>query len=451
MSERISLILEGAQKPSVGGVFRHIESLVKSLKYKNFEFILLSTKDQSDSELQFLKQFNVTERHVSLFHPHAIKRYWPFKDKKLKQVYSFIESLIAGDTQQKLQKKFLQLKKMKFSNSRAKKISQCDIKEITHICETHFQQSEVNDVRALVRSFILPLRNTIMNHTELNVSHVFSVGLPLFFALKNSRDTKKIIVDVHGDFLAELEFQFPHYKSVQQAFKNLVNFNSHQIENMVYRGVRSQLQASQTETNIVRINNFSANKFKSPKGSDTLRISYVGRLSREKDVLTVIEQFKDFNQQYTERAELNIIAPKGYEKKYYDLLKVKIKKYRLTNVNFHFDLNQKDLYAFTDVLLLMSDYETQPLVLIEAAQLEIPVICNDLPSLRQMVTSRKYQKDLFINKKEKNEAVEALNLMSNITKRKQYGQLLKSILDQKHTEKAFRSSYDNLYRDVSII
>lgn len=101
----------------------------------------------------------------------------------------------------------------------------------------------------------------------------------------------------------------------------------------------------------------------------TLRLLFVGRLSKQKNVPILLEAMK-----LTKRSVSLDIAGEGCE---YKTIRAKIKELGLTNVKLHGRLQRKavlQLYKTCDVLVMPSLYEAQPLVLLEAMAARIPII-----------------------------------------------------------------------------
>lgn len=101
----------------------------------------------------------------------------------------------------------------------------------------------------------------------------------------------------------------------------------------------------------------------------TLRLLFVGRLSKQKNVPALLEAIR-----LTARnVHLDIIG-EGDEGK---LIQDIIEKYKLTNVTMHGRLSRPDVMRFYETcnaLIMPSLYEAQPLVLLEAMAARIPII-----------------------------------------------------------------------------
>jgi glycosyltransferase involved in cell wall biosynthesis len=100
-----------------------------------------------------------------------------------------------------------------------------------------------------------------------------------------------------------------------------------------------------------------------------LRLLFVGRLSKQKNVSTLLEALK-----ITDRQVYVDIIGDGPE---YSLLKKMITENHLANVSLHGRLERNEItefYKTCDALIMPSLYEAQPLVLLEAMAARIPII-----------------------------------------------------------------------------
>lgn len=105
------------------------------------------------------------------------------------------------------------------------------------------------------------------------------------------------------------------------------------------------------------------------KPPKVLRLLFVGRLSKQKNLPALLDAFK-----HTRRdVQLDIIG-EGDERE--SIQKI-IQEYGLTNVTLHGRLPREqtaELYKTHDALIMPSLYEAQPLVLLEALAARIPII-----------------------------------------------------------------------------
>lgn len=106
-----------------------------------------------------------------------------------------------------------------------------------------------------------------------------------------------------------------------------------------------------------------------PKPPKILRLLFVGRLSKQKNIATLLQALQLTNR----KVHLDIIGD-GEERQ---TIHEAIRTYGLTNVTMHGRLSRKDVLRFyetSDALIMPSLYEAQPLVLLEAMAARLPII-----------------------------------------------------------------------------
>ncbi len=182
-------------------------------------------------------------------------------------------------------------------------------------------------------------------------------------------------------------------------------------------------------------------------------ISLVGRVVPIKDVKSLIKAISVLKEK--EREVLcYIIGPYEEDLDYYKECVDLVKFYSLEEyVVFTGKVNVKDFYPKTDVLVLSSISEGQPMVILEAYACGIPVVATDVGSCRDLV----YGKDkedreigeagLVVPFGEPGLLAEALDtLVCNESLRKTYGKNAKKRVSQFYTEELNIKRYENLYQ-----
>lgn len=177
------------------------------------------------------------------------------------------------------------------------------------------------------------------------------------------------------------------------------------------------------------------------KPSSTLRLLFVGRLSKQKNVLVLLEAI----QQTKRRVHLDIIGD-GDE---FELLQKIIVDNNLSNVTLHGRLERTQVmhfYQTCDALIMPSLYEAQPLVLLEALAMRIPIIGTNVIGIAEHI------KDAGI-------LVEptADGIMRGIEQYDEYYPFLPRMVERgyamaeklrwSHTLKAYETLYDAVARD----
>jgi len=110
-----------------------------------------------------------------------------------------------------------------------------------------------------------------------------------------------------------------------------------------------------------------------PKPPRTLRLLFVGRLSKQKNIGALLQALALTNIPL----HLELIGD-GEER---ESVVQNLAKYQLTNVTMHGRLPREKVLKFyktCDALIMPSLYEAQPLVLLEAMATRIPIICTNV-------------------------------------------------------------------------
>jgi len=178
---------------------------------------------------------------------------------------------------------------------------------------------------------------------------------------------------------------------------------------------------------------------KAKKKSNKINLLYVGRLSSEKNISKLLEAVFLLKNTVT----LDIVGDGTLRNE----LKEKTKKLKLKNVIFHGRKSGKDLlelYKKANIFLLASDFEGQPLVLLEAMATGTPIIASDVKGIRELVKGI----GILVNPPTpKNFAKKIGDLISDQNKIKE--------LSKKGREKSKKYSWDkiikqteNIYKEV---
>lgn len=138
-------------------------------------------------------------------------------------------------------------------------------------------------------------------------------------------------------------------------------------------------------------NGVDLNNFKSlpNKQNDPIRLLYVGRLSKQKNIPLLIRTFKIVTEKINKNIELDIVG-EGEEKS--KIIAMITAENLEKKVNLHGELRGGRLYekySNSDIFILTSDYESFGMVLIEAMASGLPIIATNIPALRNVVENNK--------------------------------------------------------------
>jgi glycosyltransferase involved in cell wall biosynthesis len=121
--------------------------------------------------------------------------------------------------------------------------------------------------------------------------------------------------------------------------------------------------------------------------SRPLRVGFVGRVVPIKDVVTLIKACHLARQSI--ELEVDLIGPESEDPEYANRCKQLVEQLRLQEtVRFVGPRPLKEIYTGLDVVLLTSQSEGQPLVILEAYAAGLPVIATDVGACREMIEGR---------------------------------------------------------------
>lgn len=137
--------------------------------------------------------------------------------------------------------------------------------------------------------------------------------------------------------------------------------------------------------NIIDLNRFQVMN----SNSEITRITYIGRISSEKNILRLIEAIKLIIKQYP-KIELRLYGDTR-DSEYLNLVKEKILELSLENAVFlRGKINDTiKVYHASDLLCLISDYEGFSNVISEALCCGIPILASDIPENQFLVENKK--------------------------------------------------------------
>ena len=125
---------------------------------------------------------------------------------------------------------------------------------------------------------------------------------------------------------------------------------------------------------------------------DTVRLLFVGKVSKEKGVLSLVKAIKIIEDKYQDkinakRVLLNIIGSNGNQQELNEI----ITEARNTNIEINFlgKKNQKEVaeyYKSSDILILVSFNEGLPLTAIEALASGMRIVISNLPGVKSFIS-----------------------------------------------------------------
>lgn len=196
----------------------------------------------------------------------------------------------------------------------------------------------------------------------------------------------------------------------------------------------------------VEINLFSSKDDSPQAKQDYFEIGYIGRLSPEKNLETLILAFADFRQSVNAPSRL-ILVGDGESRAPLEQLVERLKISEEV-IFTGFRTNVKPFLSTFDVFILPSNVEGTPISLLEAMAAGKAIIASNLPSIREIVTNGKDA--LLFNSNNIGELTDALlRFHANPELRKKLGANAKKTVMDYDVNKVFEKLVQ-LYRDIVI-
>ena len=271
------------------------------------------------------------------------------------------------------------------------------------VYQERFEEENFNDFFWTYRSMFISIINMFeIEAIEADVYHSVSTGYAGFLgAILKYRSDQRFILTEHGIYPREREEEILKAPWVPDKYKNLWIDYFYFISKLSYQAVdelitlfeknqRIQLDiGAPKEKSLVIPNSINLDSLKYQKyavrKNDAYVVGAVLRVTPIKDVMTLIRSFKIVKETFS-KAKLLIIGPRDEDKEYYrqclglvELLKLE------ASVTFTGRVDVLEYYRKMDVLVLTSISEGQPLVILEAMAVGLPVVSTDVGACSELL------------------------------------------------------------------
>ena len=344
-----------------------------------------------------------------------------FKNTNKIRIIVFLPNFTLGGAAESLVKLIRFLSKKKFSvliislgkNTYKKKLFNmgCDIIEMNYK-RAFF--SLIN-LRKIFKSEIKKKYKKTILLSNIHYANIISILSTLF--LKNIK-----IILTERSSLSELHLNNNLYKNIKNKIifylaKIFYRYSDLVIANSNYKKI--YIKKNIKTNKIITIHPPSLNKIyilkKNNKFGKILKIIYVGRLSEEKGVLTILKALKIIKG----KIKFNFkIYGDGYEK---NIIKTKIKEYKIdreVNLCGH-QKNLNKIFKNADLFINASLFEGLPNALVQALNFNVSIICSKSPGGNiEVVGNGKYGQIFQVNNEnDLADKIMNLNLKKHILKK----------------------------------
>ncbi|SHE27384.1 Glycosyltransferase involved in cell wall bisynthesis [Marinitoga hydrogenitolerans DSM 16785] len=401
---RVGLIFEGTYPYVTGGVSSWGNTLIKSMKDVEFCVIHIGATPEIRKPKYLFPENVVDYFEYFLFANYTIK----YKRKitkdfgnKLKNIlrYPFDEKSIAENLYDLFQK----YNDYDFTSILKSKIY-WDV--MLNFYKAYIPYENFTNYFWTLQSMLLPFLNSMtVDLPKCDVYHTITTGYAGIVAVMNGiKNNKPVILTEHGIYHRERQLEVLKAGWIKDEYRIawIKLFNT--ISALVYKGskkittlfLKNQFFEKElcNDTNKMCIipNGVDYDKFSQleyRKEKDPYIVGLVGRVVEIKDIKTAIKAAKMVKEKIP-NFKLLIIGPIDEEPEYYNECLEMIKVFQLENtIEFTGKVNVLKYYTNINTLLLSSVSEGQPLVILEAFSVGIPVVATDVGSCSEMVYGTK--------------------------------------------------------------
>ncbi|MGM0378936.1 MAG: GT4 family glycosyltransferase PelF, partial [Bacillota bacterium] len=403
----ICIIAEGSYPYITGGVSSWIHQLISELDSIDFKILSI----MPDYKKEISEKYEIPENVIevkTVFLNDLLRKKEKREYKLIKNISiedkEEIKKLFHMDTNLNFKKIFEILGEKKY-NSNSMDLLKSNIfwDVLKEVYDKNFFEKSFNEFFWTYRSMFISIMNLFQEFDiKADIYHSVSTGYAGFLgALLKYKYNAPYIITEHGIYPREREEEIIKSKWVSKEYKDLwidyfyfiskvAYFNVDKIITLFNKNldIQHKIGASKEKTEIIPngVNldklNFLENK---TFNKEKLIIGSVLRVVPIKDVMTLIRAFKILTYNL-ENVYLKIIGPLDEDPKYYKQCKDLVNMLKLNEkVEFTGKVDVFEYYKEMDCLVLTSISEGQPLVILEAMSVGLPIVATDVGACREMI------------------------------------------------------------------
>ena len=420
----ICLLLEGTYPYVTGGVSSWVHQLISSLQEFTFSLVIILPNKEFQQELKYPVPHNVQEIKRVYLHDYLLPK--GTSGKLEKGSWANLEEFHRNPASKEEHYSFEALYR-NFFNPDSRGIAPAkilDTKESWEILKKLYQEKAQDesflDYFWTFRFMHAPLFKILSTDLpEARVYHTVSTGYAGLLAVAGKlRYNRPILLTEHGIYTRERRIEISRAEWIyekdadqikirhsQSRFKNLWNNMFVSLSELCYEYADSivtlfggnqeyQLQdgASPRKMRLIP-NGVDVELYKSllkeeKQDPDELVLGFMGRVVSIKDVKTLVRACKVIANSVV-KFKVYIMGPTDEEQTYYEECVKLVELLGLNNtVEFTGKVTVREYYPKIDILVLTSISEAQPLVILEANCMGIPVVSTDVGACRELLYGR---------------------------------------------------------------
>jgi len=402
----ICIIAEGSYPYVVGGVSSWIHQLINGHPEKYFKILSILPSEKEKAKVMYERPSNLLEVktiYLADIYEHRVdkKIFMKYDDIEENIISRFINMELSEDT-----KKALEL----ISNKEKSSVFDFTTSDFfwDKICskyENEYMEKEFNNFYWSYKSVFMFLMNVLQNEIpEADLYHSVSTGYAgVLGVLAKIKYNKPYYLTEHGVYAREREEDIIKSHWVGNDFKKIwidyfyflskiaYKYSDKIISLFKYNSDLQILFGAPKEKTFIISNGVDVDSFSKIEKEKTKKfiVGSILRIVPIKDVKMMIKAFKIVTNTI-ENIELYLIGPYGEDTGYYEECKELIDDLKLNSqIIFTGKVDVKDYLGKLNIFLLSSISEGQPLSMLEAMSVKIPVIATDVGDCRGVLTNHK--------------------------------------------------------------
>jgi len=402
----ICIIAEGSYPYVVGGVSSWIHQLINGHPEKDFKILSILPSEKENPQEKYERPSNLLEVktiYLADIYEHRVdkKIFMKYDDVEENIISRFINMELSEET-----KKALELISDKEKSS-VFDFTTSDFfwEKICSKYESEYIEKEFNNFYWSYKSVFMFLMNVLQNEIpKADLYHSVSTGYAgVLGVLAKIKYNKPYYLTEHGVYAREREEDIIKSNWVGNDFKKIWIDYFYFLSKIAYKYSDKIISLFKYNSDLQIL--FGAPKEKTFIISNGVDVDFFSKIEKEKtkkfivgsilrivpikDVKMMIKAFKIVTNTI-ENIELYLIGPYEEDPNYYKECKELIDDLKLNSqIIFTGKVDVKDYLGKLDIFLLSSISEGQPLSMLEAMSVKIPVIATDVGDCRGVLTSHK--------------------------------------------------------------
>ncbi|XMB87191.1 GT4 family glycosyltransferase PelF [Mycoplasmatota bacterium WC44] len=466
----VCLLIEGSYPYVVGGVSGWVNSIIKAMPNVEFKILSIMPSETGKLEIKYKLPDNVIELKTIYLDGYIDNQNGDYvnqvrlskkEEKELSKLLHFdldidLSKVLEIMDNKKSVRKVENFTRTKFFYNILKE------KYFKNYSDLNFNKY-VWTSKGMYNPFLFVLDSDI---PKADIYHSVSAGYAgLIGAVAKVRFDKPFILSEHGIYTRERQEEIVKANWIKKVFKmiwidfffyvsNIGYKYADKITSLFHDARKFQIvYGAEEEKCIVISNGVNVESFDiQKKDHKSFNIGFITRVVPIKDVLTAIRAFYLVNKKM-DNVNFYIIGPTDEDEKYYEQCLKLTETLGLNNVvHFTGTVNIKDYLPETDVVILSSLSEGQPLVLLEAMSAGIPCVTTDVGSCKEVLNADASDLDkcgiIYEPTNYEQLASKLIYLYENIDLREKMGANGKERANSLYNYKDMVNKYFKLYEDV---